>query len=74
MSRFPKPQCWIVLVVLILMGGPGGGRATAWGGVTGHEVEGAIREGVRFLKQQQRPEGSWLEVENRATTGTASSK
>jgi hypothetical protein len=40
--------------------------------VTREEVERAIREGVRFLKAQQRADGSWADVENEAKTGTTS--
>ena len=36
----------------------------AHGGVTVAEVERAIREGVRFLKSQQREDGSWSETDN----------
>jgi hypothetical protein len=43
-------------------------RASAFG----EQVERAIREGVRFLKQQQGSDGSWPEVENRTYTGTTS--
>jgi hypothetical protein len=74
MSLSPKPRCWIRLVAAILIfgGGPGGESATARGGVTGQEVENAIRDGMRFLKTRQRPDGSWPEVEGRANTGTTS--
>ena len=41
-------------------------------GVTREEVERAIREGVRFLKGQQRDDGSWADVENDARTGVTS--
>src|SRR5258708_26400991 len=44
----------------------------ARGGVTREEVERAIREGVRFLKSQQRGDGSWSEVDEDARTGTTS--
>jgi hypothetical protein len=40
--------------------------------VTREEVERAIREGVRYLKSQQRADGSWSDVENEAKTGTTS--
>ena len=42
------------------------------GGVTSEEVERAIREGVRFLKSQQQPDGSWPEAEAQVKTGTTS--
>jgi Domain of unknown function (DUF4159) len=41
-------------------------------GVTREEVERAIREGVRFLKSQQRDDGSWPDVEGDARSGTTS--
>ena len=40
--------------------------------VTREEVERAIRDGVHFLKQQQRADGSWVEADNEAHTGTTS--
>ncbi|WP_406695733.1 DUF4159 domain-containing protein [Singulisphaera sp. Ch08] len=44
----------------------------AQGAVTREEVERAIREGVRFLKQEQRGDGSWSDVDNNAHTGSTS--
>ncbi len=41
-------------------------------GVTREEVERAIRDGVRFLKAQQRADGSWPDVEGDARSGTTS--
>ncbi len=38
----------------------------------GEQVTRAINEGVRFLKSQQKPDGSWSDVENEAKTGTTS--
>lgn len=46
--------------------------APAQGAVTREEVERAIREGVRFLRQQQRDDGSWSDVDNEAHTGSTS--
>jgi hypothetical protein len=40
--------------------------------VTREEVERAIRDGVRYLKGLQHPNGSWSDVENEAKTGTTS--
>ena len=45
---------------------------SAHGGVTREEVEKAIREGVRFLKEKQRDDGSWPDADNEAHTGTTS--
>jgi hypothetical protein len=41
-------------------------------GVTRDEVERAIRGGVRYLVRQQRPDGSWIETDEDARTGTTS--
>ena len=68
MSRPSNRCCWIGLIVLALMSGPGPAR----GAVTSEQVERAIRDGMRFLKAQQRPDGSWPEVEERSKTGTTS--
>ncbi len=43
-------------------------RATA----LGQDVERAIRDGVRFLKSKQRPDGSWADIEQDARTGPTS--
>ena len=40
--------------------------------VTREEVERAIHDGVRFLKQEQRGDGSWADVHGDARTGTTS--
>jgi hypothetical protein len=45
---------------------------SARGAVTREEVERAIRDGVRFLKQEQRADGSWEEMNMQARTGTTS--
>ena len=68
MSRPSKHGIWIGLVALALFAGP----SLARGAVTSEQVERAIREGIRFLKSQQRPDGSWPEVEEKANTGTTS--
>ncbi len=72
MSCNTMPRCWIGLVVVALFFGSDVGQGTARGGVTSEQVERAIREGVRFLKAQQRRDGSWPEVEEKANTGTTS--
>jgi len=38
----------------------------------GEQVERAIRDGVRYLKQQQRADGSWEDSSQQAKTGTTS--
>ena len=53
---------------------------TAWaqprpnnrGDVTKEQVERAIKEGVRFLKSEQRADGSWLDRDPKAKAGTTS--
>jgi hypothetical protein len=40
--------------------------------VTREEVERAIREGVRFLKHEQRRDGSWPDISGDTRTGTTS--
>ncbi len=45
---------------------------TAKGDVTAEQVEQAIRDGVRFLKGEQKADGSWPEAFPRYTTGTTS--
>jgi len=54
-------------IALVLVPGPRAGAA-----VTREQVEKAIRDGVRFLKLQQRDDGSWADVDNEAHTGTTS--
>ncbi len=71
MSRVFGPSgCFVIIVVSIAAQLVGGGRCSA--NVTREEVERAIREGVRYLKSQQRADGSWSDVENEAKTGTTS--
>ncbi len=72
MSRLATPRFRITWAVLALWVVSMGDRGTARGGVTSQEVERAIHDGVRFLKDQQRADGSWAEVENKANTGTTS--
>jgi len=72
MLRSASRLYWISVVGLALVVEPAFGPATIRGEVTSEEVERAIREGVRFLKAHQRPDGSWPEVEGRAHSGTTS--
>jgi len=61
----------VVLAILLALDASGSGRQTS-AAVTTEEVERAIRSGVRYLAKQQRPEGSWPEVDDDARTGTTS--
>ena len=46
--------------------------APARGGITREEVEGAIKRGVRYLKDAQDADGSWSDADPEARTGTTS--
>ena len=71
MSRFSG--LWGYIVVLVVSFAVQlGGDVPCLANVTREEVERAIREGVRYLKNQQRADGSWSDVENEAKTGTTS--
>jgi hypothetical protein len=62
---------WLWVIVLALVAqlvAPVAARAA----VTREEVERAIREAVRFLKTQQRDDGSWADIEHDARTGMTS--
>ena len=63
---------WTLASILVLAFGPPDLGRNAEGAVTREEVERAIREGVRYLKSQQRNDGSWSEVDDDARTGTTS--
>src|SRR3954453_19092092 len=58
----------VIATLLALLFGPPSARAA----VTREEVERAIREGVRYLKNEQRADGSWVDVHGEARTGTTS--
>src|SRR5215471_4784885 len=61
--------CWTIAIALAVSClAP----ACARGGVTSEQVERAIREGIRFLKAQQQPDGSWTDAEAQVKTGTTS--
>jgi Domain of unknown function (DUF4159)/A-macroglobulin TED domain len=56
--------CSALIVAMVL-------ASSAAAGVTREEVERAIQEGVRYLKKEQRDDGSWTEVDGRrAPKGT----
>lgn len=60
---------WLVLLVVGVLGRPAFAQK---GDVTRADVERAIKEGVRFLKNEQKADGSWTEVEGKAKAGTTS--
>ena len=67
-ARF-RIGAWVCCVSAFLIGiEPPDCRAA----IRREEVEKAIREGVRFLKDQQRPDGSWADTADEAKTGTTS--
>ncbi|CAN5913918.1 DUF4159 domain-containing protein [soil metagenome] len=67
--RIPRIALAVLIVPLWLLLDQG---PQARGEVTAEEVEQAIRDGVRFLKAEQRPDGSWPESFPRYTSGTTS--
>jgi len=71
MRRVPRlGHCgWLVVLAILA---ELAGSASCAAAVTREEVERAIREGVRFLKGQQRDDGSWADVESDAKTGVSS--
>ena len=54
------------LVVFLSVGVPVHAAATK------EDVERAIRDGIRYLKQEQKPDGSWEDISQQAKTGTTS--
>ncbi len=68
MCRFPTLRTCFALAFAVVVLGP----ACVRGGVTSEQVERAIREGVRYLKDRQQPDGSWTEAEAQVKTGTTS--
>ncbi len=62
-----RPSLALLLAAAVALG-----PARARAGVTSEQVERAIREGVRFLLDQQQEDGSWTEAEAQVKTGTTS--
>src|SRR5208337_5588520 len=62
-----RPAIAIAGLLVILAAG-----VPSHGAVTREDVERAIRDGLRYLKQEQRADGSWDEVSQPAKTGTTS--
>ncbi len=48
------------------------GSDSLWAAVSRDEVERAIRDGIRYLKQEQKQDGSWSDANGDAHTGTTS--
>jgi hypothetical protein len=68
-----RKKSWLVGFIALLMSSLLSlDRGTACAGITSEEVEKAIREGVRFLKDRQGPDGSWTDADGGARTGTTS--
>jgi Domain of unknown function (DUF4159) len=72
MLRSRKTFWWAGLLVSVLWILLAGERRTVRAGVTSEQVERAIRDGVRFLKDRQRPDGSWPDMDRAAQTGPTS--
>ena len=53
-------RLWFLALAIVVAATAG---TTSRAGVTREEVERAIRDGVRYLKEQQRADGSWPDVE-----------
>ena len=66
MLRSRKTFWWAGFLVSLSWVLLAGERQTVRAGVTSEQVERAIREGVRFLKERQRPDGSWPDVDQRS--------
>jgi hypothetical protein len=69
-TRFPsRPMLLLVVLSAFLISTT---APPTQAGVTREEVERAIQEGVRYLKQTQRIDGSWPDADAEAHTGTTS--
>ena len=62
-----RPAIAIAGLLVILAAG-----VPSHGAVTREDVERAIRDGLRYLKQEQKADGSWEDVSAQAKTGTTS--
>src|SRR5262249_13718806 len=72
MLRSRKVIWWAVFLISLHWALLGGDQERACAGVTSEEVERAIRQGVRFLIDRQRPDGSWPDMDRQAPTGPTS--
>src|SRR6266446_3573723 len=73
MNPHERGRQWIMISILVpwlLLQLSGWCPSSA--AVSREEVERAIREGVRYLKQEQRADGSWQDVHNETRTGATS--
>jgi hypothetical protein len=69
----PAARFALVGSIVALLGSlPPLDRGTVSAAVTRDQVERAIHDGVHFLKQQQRADGSWPDADSEAHTGTSS--
>jgi Domain of unknown function (DUF4159) len=69
MVPFRMRRWWIGLAVALSLIALHGVSVCAWGDLSSQEVERAIRDGVRFLKERQRADGSWPDMDGRSLTG-----
>jgi hypothetical protein len=65
-APFRAGVCCLIVAVVTAWSSPAGA------GVTREEVERAIHDGVAFLKEKQRKDGSWTDADHEAHTGTTS--
>ena len=72
MGRLARIRSRIAIGVAITLPTASLPPPSASAAVTREEVERAIREGVRYLKDEQRADGSWADVDDEARTGTTS--
>ena len=72
MHRLPIPCIRTGIVIAALVLAMPGITTTSRAAVTREEVERAIRDGIRFLKGEQKADGSWEDFNPQAKTGTTS--
>lgn len=68
----PQSRLAVSFLTMIVLGSSLIPAPSARAAVTQEEVERSLREGVRFLKSQQRADGSWAEVSDAAPSGSTS--
>jgi hypothetical protein len=72
MRRSPRPLVRVGLAALTMAGAMTWVPVATGADVTSAEVERAIRDGVKFLTERQRADGSWPDAAANAPTGTTS--